>query len=96
MYAEGFRVRNTKFTYLYSNNFKQWFDTACETYKKLNSCLGAVQNRQIISHKQVEKNLYKIVYEGGYTVYVNYNENAVKFDDVTVNGKDCKLIGGGN
>jgi hypothetical protein len=96
MYAEGFRVRNTKFTYLYSNNFKQWFDTACETYKKLNSCLGAVQNRQIISHKQVEKNLYKIVYEGGYTVYVNYNENAVKFDDVTVKGKDCKLIGGGN
>jgi NOL1/NOP2/fmu family ribosome biogenesis protein len=96
MYSDGFAIKNTEFNYLYSNDFRLWIETACETYKKLNSCLGKVQNRQLISHTKVQDNLYKIIYEGNCIIYVNYNENSVEIDDLIVNGKDFIMIGGEN
>ena len=94
MYADGSSVKDTDYSFLYSNNANLWLGKASELYKKLDACLGAVQGKQIISHEQIAANVYRIRYEGDYTIYVNYNPNPVNVDHLTVSGDNFILVKG--
>lgn len=93
-YAEPSVLKDTRFSYLYSNDYGQWFDEAVDAYGEVNAVLRQVRSQSMIKHEKLAERTYKTVYESGLTVYVNYSDAVVHTDGVTIEAHDYIVKGG--
>ncbi|WP_054027855.1 DUF5696 domain-containing protein [Bacillus sp. FJAT-28004] len=93
-YEEPSVLKETRFSYLYSNHYEQWFDEAIEAYGEVNKVLRQVRGQSMIKHEKLAERTYRTVYENGLTVYVNYGDAAVIADGVTIEANDYVVKGG--
>jgi hypothetical protein len=93
-YEEPSVLKETRFSYLYSNHYEQWFDEAIEAYGEVNKVLRQVRGQSMIKHEKLAERTYRTVYESGLTVYVNYSDAAVIADGVTIEANDYVVKGG--
>lgn len=73
--------------------FSYWRDKAVEIYLTMNEALKDVQDKEIINHKELENQVFKTTYEGGISIIVNYNEESVNVEGVTIEPLDFMVIG---
>ena len=78
----------TDYAELFSSEYKSWIDEASEIYKEFNENLKDVWTALITSHEEVKTDVFKVTYDNGKVVYVNYNNEDVVVDGVTVNAMD--------
>ncbi|MCC3372034.1 DUF5696 domain-containing protein [Cohnella sp. REN36] len=93
IYADNSEVRNTDFQYLYSVHYETWMKTAVESYRTVSKALGDVQNKPIVGHEKLAKNVFRTTFEGGKTITVNYNDHEVDVDGQRIPAEDF-LVGG--
>ena len=74
----------TDYNTLYSSTYSAWLEEAASIYKEFNENLTEVRNAYMVHHEEVAKNVYKITYSNGYSVYVNYNKENVTVDGETI------------
>ena len=79
----GDNLLDSQYATLFSSRFDYWKDRVVEKSLEYQKKLSALQGRYILSH-QKENGLAKTVYEKGGTVYVNYNDEDVTVDGITV------------
>ncbi len=84
-YTGSEELMYTDYNTLYSSTYSAWLEEAAGIYKDFNENLTEVRNAYMVSHEEVAENVYKVTYDNGYTVYVNYNK-----EDVTVDGETIK------
>lgn len=82
----------TDYNTLYSSTYSAWLEEAASIYKEFNKELTEVRNAYMTSHEEVADNVYKVTYENGYTVYVNYNKDKVTVDGETVEAEAYKVV----
>ncbi|MDE6419268.1 MAG: hypothetical protein K2K87_01935 [Lachnospiraceae bacterium] len=88
IYENNSIVKETDFDYLYSVNYEAWIDRALATYQRVNEQMGYLSNVEMVSHEIVRKDVVKITYADGSVVYVNYTDEAVTEDGITVGARD--------
>lgn len=68
----------------YSTSFDTWGKKAAEVYTEVNSVLSRVSGEQMVSHEILENGVRKVVYGNGVTIYVNYSQENLTADGLTV------------
>jgi len=93
-YAPNYDLKNTDYDY-YSTYYLPWFDDAVKTYKQINAVLAQNQTSKIASHEQISNNVFKTSFENGNSIYVNYSDNEVTNNNLTIGAKSYLFVKGG-
>ena len=78
-------MKYTGLNNLYATTYSNWKDEAVETYNYMNEALASVQGATIINHQILSSDVRKITYDNGQIIYINYGDEPVSVDGVTVN-----------
>lgn len=68
----------------YSVNYDVWKEQAVSLYHKINEALSSVQNIPIQDHVKLAEDVYLTTYENGTGIYVNYSDENVEEDGITI------------
>ncbi|GAF63858.1 hypothetical protein BTS2_0750 [Bacillus sp. TS-2] len=88
IYESDSLLKETDFDHLYSVNAHNWFEEAITLYHEINQRLQAIHGQKMVEHQKVLEQVYKVTYENGVTVYVNYSNEEVMIDQVVISAKD--------
>ena len=80
-------LKTGRYNYLNRGLFNDWKDIIREDYGKAEAVLKPLQGLKITAHEKLTDDVYKTVYENGRAVYVNYRNEAVIVDGISVEGK---------
>lgn len=80
------KLKDTDFNLLFSSEYSVWKDEIVGIYKEMSETLSAVSSSAMISHEK-NNGVAKVGYENGKEVIVNYNNEPVTVDSVTVEAK---------
>lgn len=81
----------TDYNSLYSSTYSAWLEEAASIYKNFNENLTEVQDAYMDSHEEVAADVFKVTYSNGSVVYVNYNDEEVTVDGVTI-GAEAYIV----
>jgi len=73
-YCKSDVLKYTDYNSLFSSYYKEWLNIAADTYKEFNERLGELWYEEIVEHEQLQNDVYKVTYETGMKVYINYNQ----------------------
>ena len=83
-YAPSSEFKQTMFDYYYSAHYADWLEQAADLYGRLNETLSGVRTEHMIRHERVSDGVYKMTYESGAFIIVNYNDVSITVDGMTV------------
>lgn len=86
------KLRDTSYKKLFSSRYDLWSDEIVEYYTRYNELMKPVMDQAILSHESVEKNLIRVRYENGYTVYINYADEGKNIDGVEVEAMSARMV----
>lgn len=69
---------------LYTVNYATWKDKLLDCYNEVNEAIGDLAGQQMVEHQSPVDGLSRVTYSSGTVIYVNYNDNDVEADGVTV------------
>ena len=92
IYANNSSVKETDYDSLYSVNYEHWLKEAVSTYEKVNQVFHKLQGQTIINHQKIESEVYKVTYEDGTEIVVNYNKDSIIYGGKTIEGKDFTIV----
>lgn len=78
---------------LFSSEYSVWKDTIKEISKEFNDRLGEVWNQKIVKHEEKE-GLVIITYENSVRIYINYTDDSVEMDGISVPAMDYFVVKG--
>ena len=81
---EAYDLRYTNFEYLNSTQYDLWKDLIIKMYTTTNGALKYVSGANIVSHEAVLKGVSKVGYSNGVIIYVNYNNDNVNYDGISL------------
>lgn len=68
----------------YATTFANWSEKAAEVYHEVNDVLSQVSGEKMVSHEILASGVRKIVYSNQVTIYVNYSNQELSADGLTV------------
>ena len=81
-------LKSTEFNNLFASYFPNWKDQAAKIYNRVYPFLNYIHSSKIISHEQVQPNVFKTEYENGAYSLVNYNNESVVVDGREISAMD--------
>lgn len=76
-------LQDTDYQKYYAVAYESWQDTIRELSEELRK-LDGVRGQRMTGHRKVQEQVYATVYEDGTVVYVNYSDQAVTVENVTI------------
>lgn len=86
-YADPSAIKMTEFDHFYSADYRRWIDEAAALYRKLNDVVHDVQSQVIKKHEKLAEGVYQTTFEQGKRIIVNYNDDVVNVNGVTIESK---------
>lgn len=86
-YADPSAIKMTEFDHFYSADYRRWINEAAELYQKLNDVVHDVQGQVIQKHEKLAEGVYQTTFEQGKKIIVNYNDDVVNVNGVTIESK---------
>lgn len=93
MYEENATLRHT-YAKFNSVEFEGWRDSAVTVYKSVENILKPLAGVKIFSHQVTEQGVSIVTYENGSSVLVNYREQPVSVQNVTVPARSAIMLPG--
>lgn len=84
IYADSSALTGTAFDYLYSSDYGLWIDDAAEKYAAYAPLQRLIYDSEIIENTKIAEGVKKTVYQNGVTVYVNYNDESVRAENIEI------------
>ena len=84
MAADSSEIVDTDYDYLYGTSFSLWKDDAVSKYKEYYPLLKEISDSLIVSHRELQNNVFETGYENGIKVIVNYNSQDVQADGIKI------------
>lgn len=81
-------TKTTDSKYYFDNNIND----IVNLYLKADSALCDIRDARMTSHRQIQQGVFCTEYNNSMKVYVNYTDQAVTINGITVNAKDCVTI----
>ncbi len=85
-------IRDTALKDNYSADYRNWIDQAISYSKELTEIFKNTENSDIKNHQQLQNGVYRIDWENGFAVIVNYNSDRVELDGVAVEGESYRML----
>ena len=85
-------LKYTKYNRLFNSDYREWAAQCAELYKEFNSRLGGIWDKVMLKHQKLGEDLFKVTYEGGTSVYVNYGGSPAEIEGHTVKGMDYLVV----
>lgn len=85
-------LMHTSYNNLFSSTFSTWKDEVVKIYKEYNDNLKKVADAYIVNHEELATNVFKVTYDNGTIVYVNYNDKEYVVDDNTTVDANSYLL----
>lgn len=89
-------LKNTYADVAFATDYKEHIATVNECVKEFNTKLGFTAKEKMVEHKVLGNGVVSVKYEGGNTVYINYNEAAVEANGLKIPAEDYVVVKGGN
>lgn len=86
------KFKDTRVENAFSTEFTNWIDDVVSITKEFNDNLAFTGNCIIKEHQKLQDNVYKVTYSNGNKVYVNYSQNEVTVDNVTIAAKNYTVV----
>ena len=95
MYAQNSVLYDTDYTDLFALHYSTWLADTVEATVQYQKDMQPVAGKQIIQHQMLQNDIYRTVFDGGYSVLVNYSENTVttEYGQVPANSYVVKEVG---
>lgn len=87
-------LRDTVLTDMYSISYDNYKDELVAAYQTLTDVYAKTENSAVAHHEYLQTNVAKVVYENGTIIYINYNEEDVTVEGVTVAANGYTVKGG--
>lgn len=81
---ESYPLSETRLSSLFSSEKSLWTDTAVQYFKEYEVVASAVYDKIIVEHECIEKDIFKVVYDNGICIYVNYSAEAKSVEGINV------------
>ncbi|MDI3509179.1 MAG: hypothetical protein PWP55_1371 [Clostridiales bacterium] len=96
IYGENSLVKDSDYNYLYSVNYEAWLGRAVELYNRMNAAFSDIQDKAIVDHQKLRQDVYKVTFEGGKSIIVNYSDAPVSIDNIIIEANNFKAFEGSN
>ncbi|MFW6287950.1 MAG: DUF5696 domain-containing protein, partial [bacterium] len=91
-YEDSTILKQSDYEDLFSIYYQDYIDEAVSYYKDANDVLREVQSLNISKHEKLRDGVYKTTYENGSEIIVNYNQDDVTINEVTINAESYKYL----
>ena len=68
----------------YSSSYDIWKEKAINGYKEIEKIRSKTKNGIIVDHNRISDSVYRVTYSNGTKIYVNYNNQPISVDNVTI------------
>ena len=85
-------LKYTDANWLFSGMAEDWTERIAARYTDMKDRLGMLWGRQMLSHSRPAPGVVCSEYDGGHTVYVNYNDRDVTVDGIVIPALDFKVV----
>ena len=89
-------LKNTYAETAFATDYKEHIETVNECVKEFNDKLGFTAKEAMVDHKVLADGVVAVTYEGGKTIYINYNEKNVEINGVKLSAESYVVVEGGN
>lgn len=86
------KLMHTEYNNLFSSTFSTWKDEVVRIYKEYNDNLKNIWHAFITDHEEIAPDVYKVTYDNGSVVYVNYNDTEFVVDGNTTVDANSYLL----
>jgi hypothetical protein len=83
-YRPTTKLRYTNYDRLFSSHYEDWNLQVKEAYDMWHDTLSAISNKVITNHDKITADVYKVTYEDGTVIWINYGEKQFKDGGITV------------
>ena len=84
----------SSYTELFSSEYAVWSDRIRDVCRTFGERLGAARQSPMTAHRRIGDTAACVTYQNGWRVYVNYADEAIDVDGVTVGAMDFAVIEG--
>jgi len=92
IYRDNSLIKETDYDHLYSVDYRKWFNQAVALYHEAREVLGDTRGQRIIEHRRVADDVYKVTFEKGKTIVVNYNREPVTVEGITLAAESYHVL----
>lgn len=92
MYTVDDDLKDSQFMDYFSLNYKNWINSVKNIYGEVNEVMKGLQDKAIVAHEILAKNVRKTTYEGGTAVIVNYDNAPYDYNGQTVDARGYVVI----
>ncbi len=92
--AESSELEDTPLEDMFSVCFDDWDERILQIYEYIADALNAVEGMTITEHQMVASGVARVTYSGDVVIYVNYNNQSVTVDGVTIAAMSYLVEGG--
>ncbi|MET3937421.1 hypothetical protein ABIC22_000233 [Paenibacillus sp. PvP094] len=89
------RLKLTNYDSAYATAYEDWIDDAVDLYKEADEVLKGLGNQQITGHERIQEGVVRVTYSGGRSILINYTDDRVTVDGVSVGEADYAVEGVG-
>lgn len=89
-YDSAGKLKYTAYNTLFSSSYQNWTDAIGKTMEEYSE-LADLSQLRMVGHDKLNEGLYRITYENGAKVYVNYNSKPESIESVTVEAMNFKI-----
>ncbi len=82
------------YDHLYSITADNWMSDIVKNQKMVETALSDVSDKVILKHEKISDGVYSTIYEDGIQIIVNYNDDAVSVDGLTVEARNYITVKG--
>lgn len=86
-------MKKTALNRYYATTYNVWKEEAVRVYEQVNEALQHVSGAQMTNHEILEEGVRKVSYDNGVTIYLNYNEEAVKVGTIEIPAGSYRMEG---
>lgn len=91
---DSVELLETGSNWLYTSKYDVWKDQIVEVYNILNDVLKQVEGETIEGRDMLAEGVVKITYSDNTEIYVNYNGNTFANENIQLEAKSFKVVGG--
>ena len=87
IYEENSKIKDTPLSDMYGAGYKNWLDVIKEQY----DCLKEIKDRRITNYICFENGVTRTDYADGMKIYVNFSDDVLTADGITVQPRDYSI-----
>ncbi|MNP23996.1 hypothetical protein D3C76_1167290 [compost metagenome] len=92
-YEPSTQLKYTRFDAIYSSYYLDWYDQAVSMYEEANAAMSSLRSKRMVEHVRHQPGVVEVRYDNGTSVYVNYTDELVNIDGISIDAQDY-VVGG--